>query len=273
MSSLSLRFTSFGLYALLFIAVSIGGTKSVHADCVIDMTNIHNFQSGVYTASGNRFAQPFTTCDSTPITSVSLYTDSVTGTPTDDYFIEIRDDLIGLPNSIIGTSDVVDSASLNLGGYTTFTFSTPVVISPTTQYWFTPMRSNTSATSDYLNVGEDSTGATPNAYSTNSGIVWTADQLYPMSASVYESNPPPPPPPPPPSAGLSGLIDMATSSYQSTTGISMTDVTTWTSDNILKLFLGSGIATLYELRFWIVALMMFAAIVYFSFRALGFFKY
>lgn len=64
------------------------------------------------------------------------------------------------------------------------------------------------------------------------------------------------------------LINTATSSFQTTTGFSISSVVSWMADNLLKVFLGSGLAVLYEMRYWIVALIIISVIVYFAFRAL-----
>ncbi len=72
---------------------------------------------------------------------------------------------------------------------------------------------------------------------------------------------------------MNSLIGNATSSFANTTGVEVDNVVTWAGDNLIKLFIGSGFAVLYALRYWIVALIIFGALVYFSFRALGFFKH
>jgi len=69
------------------------------------------------------------------------------------------------------------------------------------------------------------------------------------------------------------LITTASSGFATTTGFSVASVVTWTGDNLIKLFIGSGLAVLYELRYWIVALVIIGAIVYFAYRAFRFFKH
>ncbi len=69
------------------------------------------------------------------------------------------------------------------------------------------------------------------------------------------------------------MINAATSTFQTTTGFSMADTVTWTTDNLLKLFIGSGLGLLYNLRGWIVALVVIGAIVYFAYRAFRFFRH
>jgi len=72
---------------------------------------------------------------------------------------------------------------------------------------------------------------------------------------------------------MDSLITTATSTFQTTTGFSMDSVLTWSVDNLLKVFLGTGLAVLYTLRYWIVALVVIALLVYFAFRGFRFFKH
>ncbi len=72
---------------------------------------------------------------------------------------------------------------------------------------------------------------------------------------------------------MGDLISTASTGFASTTGFSIASVVTWSGDNLIKLFIGSGLAVLYELRYWIVALVVIAAIIYFAYRAFRFFKH
>lgn len=72
---------------------------------------------------------------------------------------------------------------------------------------------------------------------------------------------------------MGDLISSSTAAFETTTGFGVADVVTWTGDNLIKVFIGSGLAVLYELRYWIVALVIIAAIVYFAYRAFQFFRH
>jgi hypothetical protein len=72
---------------------------------------------------------------------------------------------------------------------------------------------------------------------------------------------------------MGGLITTAQAGFASTTGFAVSDVVTWAGDNLIKLFIGSGLSVLYELRYWIVALVIIAAVIYFSYRAFRFFRH
>ncbi len=72
---------------------------------------------------------------------------------------------------------------------------------------------------------------------------------------------------------MDSLISTAQAGFASTTGFSMDTLLTWTADNLIKLFIGSGFAVLYTLRYWIVALIILSAVVYFAFRAFQFFRH
>lgn len=72
---------------------------------------------------------------------------------------------------------------------------------------------------------------------------------------------------------MGDLITEASAQFASTTGFSVGSVVTWAGDNLIKLFIGSGLSVLYELRYWIVALVIIGAIVYFAYRAFRFFRH
>lgn len=80
-------------------------------------------------------------------------------------------------------------------------------------------------------------------------------------------------PTPPPTDGLGPEIDAASQGFASTTGFDIPSVINWAGDNLIKLFIGSGLAVLFQLRYWLVALVVIAAIIYFSYRAFRFFKH
>ena len=67
---------------------------------------------------------------------------------------------------------------------------------------------------------------------------------------------------------MGDLVTAASTGFASTTGFSISSVVAWAGDNLIKLFLGSMIAVLYELRYWIVALIVIGLVIYFSYRAL-----
>ncbi len=81
-----------------------------------------------------------------------------------------------------------------------------------------------------------------------------------------------PPPPPEPSGPFSGIIDIGERAYASTTGESLGASVAWAGDNFTKPFLGSAFALIYYLRWWIVALLIIAACIYFAYRAFRFFR-
>lgn len=72
---------------------------------------------------------------------------------------------------------------------------------------------------------------------------------------------------------MGDLITTAQEGFASTTGFSVYSVVEWAGDNLIKLFIGSGLTVLYELRYWILALVILGAVVYFAYRAFGFFRH
>ena len=72
---------------------------------------------------------------------------------------------------------------------------------------------------------------------------------------------------------LQDTIDAANTGFLAAVGINIADVVSWAGTNLYLLFIGSGLAVLYNLRYWIVALVIISAIVYFAFRAFRFFRH
>ncbi len=99
------------------------------------------------------------------------------------------------------------------------------------------------------------------AFITGNGMTYTSGTFtYPAPAEEV-SNP------------FSGLIDTADSGFTNTTGFSMAAGVGFASDNVIKLFIGSAMSVLYYLRYWILALIIISSIIYFSFRAMVFFRH
>lgn len=69
------------------------------------------------------------------------------------------------------------------------------------------------------------------------------------------------------------LITNASSSFNSTVGFAPAEAVTWVGTNLIKPIIGGGLDLLYELRFWIIALVVLGAIVYFAYRAFRFYKH
>jgi hypothetical protein len=68
------------------------------------------------------------------------------------------------------------------------------------------------------------------------------------------------------------LIGTATTTFQTTTGVSYSDVVAFMATQ-LKLVLGSGLGLLQALMPWIIALVVIGAVVYFVYRAFRFFRH
>lgn len=68
------------------------------------------------------------------------------------------------------------------------------------------------------------------------------------------------------------LIDTATSTFETTTGITLSSVVDFLTTQ-LTLIIGTGLGVLQNLMPWIVALIAISAVVYFAYRALHFFRH
>jgi hypothetical protein len=74
---------------------------------------------------------------------------------------------------------------------------------------------------------------------------------------------------------IASTISDADTGFGTATGLTdgISGVVTWAGTNLYMLFVGSGLAVLYNLRYWIVALVIISAIIYFAFRAFRFFRH
>lgn len=72
---------------------------------------------------------------------------------------------------------------------------------------------------------------------------------------------------------MGALVDTATSTFSTTTGFTLDSLLAYVSTTFYDLFIGSGLAVLYELRVWIVAIVMISALVYFAYRMFQFFRH
>jgi hypothetical protein len=66
-----------------------------------------------------------------------------------------------------------------------------------------------------------------------------------------------------------GMIDNGDTVMTNTVGENMSASVVSAGNNFYKPFLGGGLALLYTLRWWIVALVVFSALIYFSYRVFG----
>jgi hypothetical protein len=103
------------------------------------------------------------------------------------------------------------------------------------------------------------------------GFTSCPSDLTGVTISATINDPPPPPPPPPPS--FDSMLTDANNGFGSSTGLTIDGVVSWAGDNLIKLFIGSGLAVLFNLRWWIAALVIIAALVYFAYRAFRFFRH
>ena len=69
------------------------------------------------------------------------------------------------------------------------------------------------------------------------------------------------------------MVNNAETGFASTTGFSVASAVGWSGDNIIMLFIGSGLSVLYELRYWIMALVIIYLVVFFGYRAFKFFRH
>lgn len=76
-----------------------------------------------------------------------------------------------------------------------------------------------------------------------------------------------------PNDTLSLMLASASASMEATTGFNIQGVVQWAGENLIALFIGSGLAVLLALSGWLVALLILGAIIYFAYRAFRFFRH
>jgi hypothetical protein len=79
--------------------------------------------------------------------------------------------------------------------------------------------------------------------------------------------------PTPPGGNFGDLITNASEGAETTIGFNVAGVASWAGTNLISLFIGSGLAVIYNLRFWLVALAIIGAIIFFAYRAFIFFRH
>lgn len=72
---------------------------------------------------------------------------------------------------------------------------------------------------------------------------------------------------------MNTLISNASSTFNTTVGFSPAEAVNWVGTNLIMPFIGGGLDLLYELRYWIIALVVLSAIVYFAYRAFRFYRH
>lgn len=72
-------------------------------------------------------------------------------------------------------------------------------------------------------------------------------------------------------AGIGFIVSSASTGFSDTTGFSFSDSVSWMG-GILLTFVGVALATLWEMKYWIVAIIAIGAVVFFVFKGLRFFN-
>lgn len=242
------------------------------ADYSITTTSETNSVAAFGNDSSNIVAiQKFTTIGAGTISTVSVLISYDSGTPSDHLNCGLYLDFGGSP---LGFS-LGDSSNFNASGvYPTFvsepvSWGSPVSVDAVTDYWVVCTRSGSAGAPYYVYAGAASGTSPPSRTCAASILACSSDmKTWNMTINVVEGGPPPPP-----SGGISEIIAYADSSFGSTTGFTITNVTDFANQDFISLWLGSGLAVLFYLRYWIVALIIISAIVYFSYRAYVFYKY
>lgn len=65
---------------------------------------------------------------------------------------------------------------------------------------------------------------------------------------------------------ITTIVDNATSSAGATTGIPVDGLLAYVGENFIKPVFGSGLGLFYDLRFWIITLVLASVVVFFVYR-------
>ena len=71
---------------------------------------------------------------------------------------------------------------------------------------------------------------------------------------------------------MDALIASSSAGFTDAVGFSLGSAVEWMGENLALVFIGGGVSILYELRYWIVALIALAIVIYFAYRAFRFFR-
>lgn len=268
------RFGQYGLFALLLITLFIGTTTKTFAETVNFSGSLDAFV-GIATGNNRSVAQQFTLTG--PAQTLVLTSRSYQNSGGMSVQAYIYSNSAGSPGSLLYTSDASQGGlggNCVTGGNQTHTFSS---INLTAGTYFIQLVGESGGSNAIILCGQGSGASVP------FGLVSPAlSGTYSSQASMIYGNLVttyvPPPPPPLPSCGEDvptglGIASSSYGAFTNQTGTSPSDVKCWMTNKLLLPFLGAGLATLYTVRFWFVALIIFSALVYFGLRALGFFKY
>ena len=67
-------------------------------------------------------------------------------------------------------------------------------------------------------------------------------------------------------SAVSTIVDNATSTVKSQTGVGIDDLVAYVGSNFVMPVFGAGVGLFYDLRYWIIALVIFGAVVFFVYR-------
>lgn len=247
------------------------------ADSTVTGSNTYSaFDSIGYDSSDVYYAYKFVAPQAGTVDSLDLGLQQI-GTPP-DLDISLQTDSGGSPDGTPqGLVTVGPGITLGCvgGSRSTIALGSSVSLSNGATYWIVMHIGGSGDSSNrYQLCGEGGAPSGTSAYANSTPSWINTTSLGNYEFVVHDAGPPPPPPPPPPSSGgIMSLIDLADQGFGSTTGFTAAAAVTWTQDNLIRLFIGSGMAVLYNLRYWIMALLVIASVVYFAFRAFMFFRH
>ncbi len=241
----------------------------VHADYTITTTSGTTPTDVFGTNNGpnaqDDYAQGFTTTGAGTVSQVTVML-QVNGGP-NSVTLSIQGNSGGFPDGTPidgGAATFIPSDFSGSCTEATFTFSTPISLAAATNYFLT--FTTTAGVNTYPLNAWVVCGTSPED-SGNAGVLFlnsswnNQNETERVIIPVVTSGPPPPGP-----GGFDGIINAASTHFASTTGFGIADAVTYMDINLIRLFMGSGLAVLYYLRYWIAVLIIIGSVIWFSFR-------
>lgn len=207
-------------------------------------------------------ALKFTATQDCDVTGAS-FNGTITGSP-GDVTPSIWSDSGGLPNTQLTSGGAwAPTASASCADSSVGAISSYRLTAGTT-YWLALYGSATTDISNHYAACGVHAGT---GFLATNGGTWVSGGTGRMDFTVYGDSVAPG------LTGLSAIINNSTSSVDRVTGFGMDSMGLWMWENLAKPIMGTGLGTLYTVRWYILALIALAIIAFFGFRYAGFFKH
>lgn len=259
----------------LFIALALIGPAKTFANTYESQTSNDDW-STVDTSTAKK-GQGFVAESTHTVTSVKIkvFIEGTPGTAT----LSLYHDNSGVPGTLMtsGTFNANSLTTSNTGQIVDVTMDSEETVTSGQTYIIVLSDSSASSGNDIAWNGLGDSGFTPTSIqSSNNGISWGSLQpdafYFEIDGNAVGGGGGGGDPPPPTSDFGLGFVSVNETHFASTTGFTASSLVGWTGSTLIKPFMGSGLAVLYYLRYWILVLIIMAIIIFFSYKAFKLYK-